>query len=78
MGVNWERRHEAFKAIHDAITSGIAQVRAEGKVVTKKVYSYNEDDNLETVEYYDGDELLFTLTYTYDPTTKNFKDVVRS
>ena len=37
-----------------------------GSVVTRIEYTYDVYSDLETVKYYDGDRLLFTLTNTYD------------
>ena len=63
MAVSWERRHEALKAIHDAIRSGIAQA-PEGKNVTKIEVAEDANGNLSTLKFYDDVELLFTLTFT--------------
>lgn len=69
--------NEVFEEVQQSLLRGIAEVPPD-KQVTKKAYTYNVNDDLETVKYYDGDELLFTLTYSYYPTTKLFKDIVRS
>lgn len=49
----------------------------EGHKVTKELYAYNADENLETIKYYEGSELLFTLTYDYNE-QKNLKSKIRS
>lgn len=49
----------------------------KGYKVTKKEYSYDGDGDIETVKFYEGTELLFTLTYAYDG-SKNITSITRS
>jgi len=63
--VEWGQYAQAYKAIHDAILSGLAAV-PEGKKITKNEFSWNEDGTLASIEYYDGNELLFTLTFEWN------------
>ena len=76
MPVNWERRHEAFKAIHDAIRSGIAQA-PEGKTITKIEATYDGDGDYETLVFKQGTDTLFTLTFGYDG-NKNWTSITRT
>ena len=48
-----------------------------GRNVTKKIRSYDANDNLETVEFYQDDILLFTLTHSYDA-SQNLETTIRS
>ena len=63
MPINWERRHEAFKAIHDAIRSGIAQA-PEGKKVSKIGFWEDSNGNIKYIKFYDGEDLIHTLTFS--------------
>lgn len=49
----------------------------ENTQITKKAYAYDEDDDIETVKFYEGENLLFTLTYGYDG-SKNITTITRS
>ena len=49
----------------------------ENTHITKKAYAYDEDDDIETVKFYEGENLLFTLTYGYDG-SKNITTITRS
>ena len=40
----------------------------ENTQITKKIYTVDENDDIQTIEYYEGANLLFTLTYTYEAT----------
>ena len=61
MGVNWGQYAQAYNAIHDAIRSGLASA-PEGKKVTKIGFWEDADSNIKYIKFYDGEELLFTLT----------------
>ena len=61
--VEWGRYQEAFKAIHDAIRSGLANA-PQGKNVTKIGFWEDSDGNIKYIKFYDGEELLFTLTFS--------------
>jgi len=62
--VTWERRQEAFKAIHDAVRSGIASA-PEGKNVRSIDLSYSGPDLTNLVYKDEGGNALFTLTLTW-------------
>lgn len=64
--VEWGQYAQAYKAIHDAILSGIAAV-PEGKKITKNEFSWNGDGTLASIEYYDGADSLFTLSFEWNP-----------
>lgn len=74
MSIEWGRYEQAYKAIHDAILSSLAAV-PQGKSVTKLAFTYT-GGNIETIKYYDGAELLFTLTFSW--VNDNLTEVVRS
>ncbi|MFQ6073657.1 MAG: hypothetical protein ACE5KC_00415 [Candidatus Bathyarchaeia archaeon] len=76
MSTTWERRHEALKAIHDAIRSGLTSP-PEGKSVDKIEFTYNVDGDIDTIVFKEGAENLFTLTFAYDG-DKNLTSITRS
>lgn len=49
----------------------------EGKFITKKVYTLDADDDIETIDFYQDAELLFSLTYAYNA-SKNITSILRS
>jgi len=59
-----------------AAVSGI-EAPPKGHKITKKAYTYDVDDDIETIEFYEGSELLFTLTYSYNE-KKNILAIIRS
>ena len=63
MSVHWHRYAEAYKAIYDAIRSGLTKV-PQGKNVTKIGFWEDSDGNIKYIKFYDGEELLFTLTFS--------------
>lgn len=73
--VPYGRYEEAYKAIHSALSNISAP--PPGKKVTKLEFSWNVDGSVHTIKFYEGTELLFTLTFDWnvDGTLKN---VVRS
>lgn len=75
MAINWGRYQEAYKAIHDAILSGLTAV-PEGKKITKQAFTY-ANGTVETIRFYDGAELLFTLTFTWNA-DGTLKEIERS
>jgi len=77
MAVSWERRHEALKAIHDAIRSGIAQA-PEGKNVTKIEFGEDANGDIKEIKFYGGAELLFTLTFSNAGAVASTWDITRS
>lgn len=76
MSINWERRYEALKAVHDAIRSGLTSP-SEGKTITKVEFGYDVDGDIETIVFKQGGETLFTLTFGYDG-SKNLTSITRS
>lgn len=76
MSVPWGEYAKAYKAIHDAIRSGLASP-PEGKNVDNLAFTYDVDDDIETIVFKQGAETLFTLTFAYDG-DKNITSVVRS
>jgi len=61
--VTWERRHEALKAIRDAILSALTAAPEDKKVV-KVGFWEDANGNIKYIKFYDGAELLFTLTFS--------------
>jgi hypothetical protein len=59
----WSNYAQAYKAIHDAIRSGLAKA-PEGKNVTKIGFWEDANGNIKYIKFYDGAELLFTLTFS--------------
>lgn len=79
--VEWERRGEALKAIYDAISKlsdSLLRV-PEGKRITKFAATYYtaNPEQTETLKFYDGADLLFTLTFVWDSQGR-FQDVTRT
>ena len=62
--VRWGASEEAFKALHDALQNLMAI--APGKKITKLAFTWTAGGNVETIKSYDGAELLFTLTFTWN------------
>jgi hypothetical protein len=62
MEVAYGRYEEAYKAIHGAL-SGLMAPPA-GKRVTKLAFTWNTDGTVSAIAVYDGEETLFTLTFT--------------
>ena len=63
MSVEWGQYAQAFKAIHDAMRSGLAKA-PEGKNVMKIGFWEDADGNIKYIKFYDGAELLFTLEFS--------------
>jgi len=61
--IEWGQYQQAYKAIHDAIRSGLANV-PQGKNVTKIGFWEDSDGNIKYIKFYDGAELLFTLEFS--------------
>jgi len=53
------------EAIHDAILSQLTSAPT-GKKITKMAFTWTADGKVETLKAYDGAELLFTLTFTWN------------
>jgi len=63
--VTYGRYEEAFRAIHSALSGIMAGL--SGKKITKLAFTWIEGGTApETIKVYDGDELLFTLTFTWN------------
>ena len=63
MAERWGDYAWAYKAIHDAISSGLVNA-PQGKKVTKIGFWEDSDGNIKYIKFYDGEELLFTLTFS--------------
>jgi hypothetical protein len=67
VGINlstpWGRYEEAYKAIHNAIVSGITKP-PEGRKITKIGFWEDANGNIKYIKYYDGATLLFTLEFS--------------
>jgi len=74
--VEWGNYAEAYKAIHEAIRSGLVSP-PEGKKITKLDVTYDGDKDVETIKAYENSALLFTLTFSYDG-DKDITSIVRS
>jgi len=64
MAVQWGSSEQAFKALWDALQQ-LAAVPL-GKKITKLAFTWTAGLSVETIEFYDGAELLFTLTFTWN------------
>ena len=62
--IQWGSSEQAFKALHDSMQNLMAV--PPGKKMTQVAFTYNADKDIETLKAYDGDELLFTLTFTWN------------
>lgn len=74
--IQWGRYQEAYKAIHDAIISGLTSA-PERKSVTKTEFTYDTDGDIDTIIFKQNVETLFTLTFGYDA-EKNLTSITRS
>lgn len=61
--VEWGNYAEAYKAIHDAIRSGLADA-PKGKNITKIGFWEDSDGNIRYIKFYADAELTFTLTFS--------------
>ncbi len=73
--VAYGRYEEAFRAIHGALSGLTAP--PPGRKVAKIGFSWYGDGSLQTLSFYDGADLLFTLTFTWNP-DGTLAEVVRS
>lgn len=55
---------EAYKAIHSALSQIMAP--SPGKKITKLAFTWYANGTVETIKAYDGVDLLFTLTFTWN------------
>jgi hypothetical protein len=55
---------EAYRAIHSALSGLMAP--PPGKKITKLGFTWTAGGNVETIKAYDGVDLLFTLTFTWN------------
>ncbi len=73
--VPYGRYEEAFKAIHSALSQIAAP--PSGKRITKLAFAWNLGKTLATLEAYDGETLLFTLSFSWNA-DGTLKEVSRS
>ncbi|MCW4017996.1 MAG: hypothetical protein NWF00_04870 [Candidatus Bathyarchaeota archaeon] len=72
--VSYGRYEEAFRAIHSALYGLMAA--PPGKKITKLAFTWNPDGTVSTLSAYDGEELLFTLTFIWN--AGNLEEISRS
>ncbi len=63
--VAYGRYEEAYRAIHSALNGIMAP--PSGKRVTKLAFTWNSDCSVSTLTAFEGEEQLFTLTFTWNP-----------
>lgn len=73
--VAYGRYEDSFKAIHSALSDLTAP--PPGKKITKMAFSWNLDGTVSAIRYYDGVELLFTLSLTWD-LSGQLQDITRT
>ena len=64
MAVAYGRYEESFKAIHSALLDIMAP--PSGKRITQLAFTWKPNGTLATLKAYDGEELLFTLTFSWN------------
>ncbi len=62
--VAYGRYEEAYKAIHSALMDLTAP--PPGRKITKMSFTWRPDGNLQSMQAYDGADLLFVLTFSWD------------
>jgi len=62
--VAYNRYDEAYRAIHSALMD--IACPPPGRRITKLAFTWNVDGTLASLRAYDGDEAIFTLTFTWD------------
>ena len=68
--------NEVYEEVQHSLTRGLTQVPPD-KEVDKVEYTWDVNENLETAKFYDGAELLFTLTFVWD-VNENLESITRS
>jgi len=64
--VAYGRYDEAYKAIHSALMD--ITCPPPGRRITKLAFTWNVDGTIASLRAYDGANLLFTLTFTWNGT----------
>jgi hypothetical protein len=64
--VAYGRYDEAYKAIHSALMD--ITCPPPGRRITKLAFTWNVDGTIASLRAYDGADLLFTLTFTWNGT----------
>ena len=64
--VAYNRYDEAYRAIHSALMD--IACPPPGRRITKLAFMWNVDGTLASLKAYDGADLLFTLTFTWNGT----------
>ena len=62
--VAYNRYDEAYRAIHSALMD--IACPPPGRKITKLAFTWNVDGTLASLLAYDGADLLFTLTFTWN------------
>ena len=64
--VAYGRYDEAYRAIHSALMNITSP--PPGRRITKLAFTWNVDGTIASLRAYDGADLLFTLTFTWNGT----------
>jgi hypothetical protein len=64
--VAYGRYEDAYKAIHSALMD--ITCPPPGRKITKLAFRWNVDGTIASLRAYDGADLLFTLTFTWNGT----------
>ena len=73
--VAYNRYDEAYKAIHSALMD--IACPPPGRRITKLAFKWSVQGALEALRAYDGDDLLFTLLFSWD-SNDMLKEVART
>jgi hypothetical protein len=57
------------ESITNSILSALTSSTDPSKKISKVQFSYNSNGSVNTIQYYSGTELLFTLTFSYSAGT---------
>jgi hypothetical protein len=73
--IAYGRYEDGFRAIHSALSDLTAP--PPGKKITKMAFSWNPDGTVSAIRAYDGAELLFALSLTWD-VSGQLQDITRT
>jgi hypothetical protein len=71
--VAYNRYDEAYRAIHSALMD--IACPPPGRKITRLAFAWSVKGDLSSLKAYDGADLLFTLTFTWDD---NLREVART